>query len=232
MSADDLPSRVVAGISFVGRRDGWVKELGGFKKGHHTLPDAANATTNAFLGKICATELADEAEKLFQEVRTGLGYKRPQIALSVPSPLAILGGKDFSVELFYALEEREPARYTATTTLRGLMNVKLTRTQEFARIFAGRFTEISFALKKGAKVEAVIDAVEELELGDGLTVTYPSDYRDCTITVEGVDATVRCAGAALEVVFPKAGGPAELIEQFAAVRAAFRISKGLSGLIA
>ncbi|MBI5771773.1 MAG: hypothetical protein HZA93_28640 [Verrucomicrobia bacterium] len=231
MSADDLPSRVVAGISFVGRRDGWVKNLGGFKKGHHTLPDAANAITNAFLGKICALDLADEAEKLFQDVRAGLAYKRPQIALSVTSPLAMLGAKDFSVEIFYALEERDPTRYTVTTTLRGLMNVELTRTAEFARIFSGRFTEISFALKKGAKVEAVIDAVEELELGDGLSVTYPSDYRDCTIAVEGVDATVRCTGAALEVVFPNAGGPAELIEQFAAVREAFRISKGLSGLI-
>ena len=231
MSADDLPLRVVAGISFVGRTGGEVKNLAGFKKGHHSLPDAANATTNAFLGKICARELTDEAEKFFQEARTALGYKRTQIALSVTSPLAVLGAKDFSVEWFYALEEREPARYTVTTTLRGLMSVQLTQTEEFARIFAGRFTEISFALKKGARVEAVIDAVEELELGDGLTVTYPSDYRDCTMAVEGVDATVRCTGAALEVVFPRAGGPAELIDAFAAVRDAFRISKGLSGLI-
>ena len=232
MSSDALPSRVVAGISFVGRSGGWVKDLGGFKKGHHTLPDAANATTNAFLGKICAQELTDEAEKLFQAVRTGLDYKRPEIALSVTSPLAVLGANGFSVELFYALEEREPARYSATTTLRGLMSAELTRTESFARIFAGRFTEISFALKKGARVEAVIDAIEELAPGDGLTVTFPSDYRDCTVLIEGVYATVRCTGATLEVVFPKAGGPAELMEQFAAVREAFRISKGLSGLIA
>ena len=231
MSADALPSRVVAGISFVGRGGGAVKDLGGFKKGHHSMPDAANATTNAFLGKICARELTDEAENLFQAVRTALGYKRTQIVLSVTSPLAVLNAKDFSVEWFYTLDEREPARYAVTTTLRGLMSVELTRTDSFAEIFAGRFTESSFLLKKGARVEAVIDAVEELELGDGLTVAYPSDYRDCTISVEGVDATVRCTGAALEVVFPKAGGPAELIEAFAAVRDAFRISKGLSGLI-
>jgi hypothetical protein len=231
MSADDLPSRVVAGISFVGRGGGWVKDLGGFKKGHHSVPDAANAITNGFLGKICAPELGAATEQLFQEVRTALGYKRTQLALSVTSPRAALNTKDFSVEWLYALEEREPARYSVTTTLRGLMSIELTRTAEFARIFAGRFTEISFALKKGARVEAVIDAVEELELGDGLTVAYPSDYRDCTIAVEGVEATVRCTGAALEVVFPRAGGPAELIEQFAAVREAFRISKDLSGLI-
>jgi hypothetical protein len=231
MSADELPSRVVAGISFVGRGGGLVKDLDGFKKGHHSVPDAANATTNAFLGKICATELGDEAEKLFQEARTALDYKRKDIALSVTSPLAVLGARDFTVEIFYVLEERDPARYAVTTTLRGLMNVALARKDEFARIFAGKFTEISFALKKGAQVEAVIDAIEELDADDGLTVTYPSDYRDCTISVEGVDAQVRCTGPTLEIVFPRAGGPAELIEAFATVRDAFRISKGLSGLI-
>ncbi len=231
MSPDELPSRVVAGISFVGRGSGWVKALAGFKKGHHTLPDAANATTNAFLGKICERELADEAEKLFQDVRAALDYKRMDVVLSVTSPLAMLGAKDFSVELFYALEEREPARYAVTTTLRGVMNAELLRSEAFAQIFSGRFTEISFALKKGARVEAVIDAIEELDCDDGLAVTYPSDYRDCTISVESVDAVVRCTGATLEIVFPRGAGPAELIEQFAAVREAFRISKGLSGLI-
>jgi hypothetical protein len=231
MSPDELPSRVVAGINFVGRGGGLVKALGGFKKGHHAVPDMANATTNAFLGKICERELADEAEKLFQDLRAGLGYKRKEIALSVTSPLAMLGAKEFTVEIIYVLEEREPARYAVTITLRGLMSVALTRTEAFARIFAGRFSEISFALKKGANVEAVIDAIEELDRDDGLAVTYPSDYRDCTVSVEGIDATVRCTGSALEIVFPRAGGPAELIEAFAAVREAFRISKGLSGLI-
>jgi hypothetical protein len=231
MLSSELPSRVVAGINFVGRDDGDVKTLSGFKKGHHTVPDAANATTNAFLGKLCVGELADEAEKLFQEVRAALDYKRKDMALSVTSPLAVLSARDFTVEIFYALEEREPARYAVTTTLRGLMSAELARKEEFARIFAGRFTEISFALRKGASVEAVVDAIEELESDDGLTVTYPSDCHECTIAVEGIDATVRCTGSTLEVVFPRAGGPAELIDAFATVREAFRISKGLSGLI-
>ncbi len=231
MPPDELPSRVVSGISFIGRSGGAVKDLVGFKKGHHTLPDAANATTNAFLGKICERELTDGAEKLFQDVRTALDYKRQDIALSVTSPFAMLGAKDFTVEIFYALEEREPARYAVTTTLRGVMKAEITRTEAFARIFAGKFTEISFTLKKGARVDAIIDAIEELDGDDGLTVTYPSDYADCTIAVEGVEAVVRCTGASLEIVFPRAAAPAELIEQFAAVREAFRISKGLSGLI-
>jgi len=41
-------------------------------------------------------------------VRAGLGYKRKDISLSVASPLAALAAKDFTVEIFYALEEAEP----------------------------------------------------------------------------------------------------------------------------
>ena len=239
-----LPSSIIAGISFIGHGGGVVKTLGGFRKGHHTVPDAVNATTNAFLGKLCAGELAEEGETLFQSVRTGLGYKRKDVSLAVTGQAAVLAAKDFSVEIFYALEESDPTRFTVTTTLRELKNADLARTSEFAAIFAGKFTELSFALKKGARVEAVIDAIEALEdsesggaearagAGQGkLSVSYPSDCSECEIAVEGVDATVRCTGASLEIVFPQAGGPAELLDGFAAVRGAFAISKALGGLI-
>lgn len=227
----DLPSSIIAEICFIGRGGGAVKALGGFKKSHHTVPDAANAVTNAFLGKICEGELAAEAEKLFQDVRARLGYRRKQVALTVVSPLATLTAKDFSVEIFYALEARDAARYASTTTLRGLRSAELARTEEFSAIFAKRFSEISFALKKGARVEAVVDALEELDGESGLTVSYPSDCRECVIGVADVEAEVRCTGVALEVVFPRRGAPAELMDAFAAVRGAFAINQVLAGLI-
>ena len=136
------------------------------------------------------------------------------------------------MEIFYALEERAPERYAVTTTLRDLRDLDLAQRAEFAAIFAGRFSEISVALKKGVRVEAVIDAVEALDGEGGLGVVYPSDYRECTLRVEGVDAEVRCTGAALEVIFPRGEAPAELLTMFAAVRSAFQISKFLRGLVA
>jgi hypothetical protein len=229
--ADELPSGVIASIAFVGRSGGLVKTLGGFRKRHHTIPDTANAVTNAFLGKICAVELAEEGERLFQAARTGLGYKRNDVTLSVTAPLATLTTKDFTLEIGYALDEREPTRYAVTTTLRELREAAFARRTEFSQLFAGAFSEICFALVKGARVEAVIDAIEALDGQGGLTVGYPSDYRDCTIRVEGVDADVRCTGATLDVIFPRGGAPAELIEAFANVREAFQISKALSALI-
>src|SRR2546421_5951207 len=149
---DELPSSVIASIAFVGRSSGQVKALSGFKKGRHALPDAANATTNAFLGKICNAELSEQAEKIFQEARAGLGYKRKDIALTVASPLATLTARDFALEILYALEVRDSARYAIATTLRDLREAEFAHRPEFSAVFSGRFTEISFALKKGVRV--------------------------------------------------------------------------------
>ncbi len=227
----ELPSHVITAIAFVGRSGGLIKTLPGFRKPQHTVPDAANAATNAFLAKICSDELAEQAEELFQQARSALGYKRKEISLNVSSPVATLSARDFSLELAYAVEESDPARYRATTTLRDLNDPALAREDAFARLFAGRFSEIEFTFRKAARIEAVIDAIEALDGENGIAVDYPSDYRDCTIRVEGVDASVRCSGAALEVIFPRAGNPAELVDAFTIVRDAFQISKVLSGLI-
>ena len=122
-------------------------------------------------------------------------------------------------------------RYAVTTTLRELHDIDVARRETFARVFAGRFSEISFSLKKGARVEAVIDAIEALDGEGGLSVQYPSDYHDCVIRVSGVEAEVRCTGASLEVIFPRGASPAELVDAFASVREAFQISKALKALI-
>lgn len=229
--AQDLPSDIIAGISFVGRSGGAVKTLAGFRKGHHTVPDAANAVTQAFLGKICAAELGGETEDLFQRARTGLGYKRKDLGLSLTPPTAALSAKDFTVDFSYALDERDPSRYVVTRMLHGLRNAELARTEAFAALFAGAFSEISFGLKKGARVEAVIDLIEHLDGEGGLAVDYPADCRECMIRVTGVAAAVRCTGAALEMVFPRAGSPGELMVEFAAVRGAFAVSRELAGMI-
>ncbi len=236
-SSDDVSS-VVRQIRFVGRSGGAVKTLGGFKKGHHTLPDAVNATTTAFLGKLCADELAAEAEGFFQRSREGFGYKRKELSLDVVSPGAVLTTKDFTLELAYALDEAEPSSWTLTRTLHGLGCIDFVDTAACADVFGGLFAELVFGLAKGAPVEAVIDAIEGLDADDNedaapLRVDYPSDCRHCVVSVEGVSATVRFEGAELSMVFPRAGSPRELLDGFIAVRSAFALTKNkaLAGLL-
>lgn len=220
-------SAFVQHVRFVGRSGGFVKTLRGFKKSHHTVPDAVNAATSAFLAKLCADELAEEAEKFFQHARATFGYKRKEITLEVTSPNAVLAAKDFTFELTYALDESDPASYAVMRSLHGLRSMDFAATAECETVFAQQFTELAFVLTKGAPVEAVIDAVEGLESSgdDVLKVEYPSDCSDCTLAVAGVSATVRFDGSELAMVFPRSGSPQELLEAFVAVRDAFALSK-------
>jgi hypothetical protein len=232
MSKSAAASPFVARLSLVGRGSGLVKNLAGFRKQHHTVPDAVNPATIAFFGKLCAPELAEEAEQVFQRARSGFGYKRAELSLDVAGPQAVLTAKDFTFELAYALERANPAGYEVTRTLHSLADGAATR-PELNTLFAGSFSSLVFALVKGVKVEAVIDAVEAREGADGLTVSYPSDCRQCRLSVAGVGAEVVCDGATLEMCISKAGSPAELIEAFGAVRAAFALTKNkvLAGLL-
>lgn len=223
----------VSRISLVGRSTGLVKNLTGFRKQHHTVPDAVNPATTAFLGKLCAAELAEEAERFFQRSKEAFGYKRADLALEVASPAAVLTTKDFTFELAYGLERDNPAGYEVVRTLHGVKNADLLSQPAFNELFAGMLDGLVFGLAKGVKVEAVVDAVEAQPAGNGLRVTYPSDCRNCTLRVEGVAAEVICDGATLEMRFSRAGAPAELVEAFAAVRTAFALTKNraLGGLL-
>jgi hypothetical protein len=231
-SPNDLQT-FVSRVQLVGRATGRVKSLPGFDKSRHTVPDAVNPATSGFLARLCAPELADEAERVFQRARAALGYKRKDLALDVTSPAAVLTAKDFAFEIGYELNGRAPDEFVVTRTLHQLSNAQLALRPEFDELFAGQFGEVGFLLKKGVRVEAVIDAVEALDDEGGLTVDYPSDCRTCTLNVEGVDAAVVCDGASLAMTFPRQGSPRELLEAFAAVREAFALSKqrALAGLL-
>jgi hypothetical protein len=232
-SAADDPRSFISQVSLVGRGGAAFKTLRGFDKSRHTVPDAVNNATSGFLAKLCTPELSEEAEAFFQRARAELNYKRKDVSLDVTSPMAVLSAKDFTLEITYALEEGDPSSYAITRTLHSIKNGDLLRVEEFNELFAGQFSAIAFALKKGVRVEAVIDAVEGLEDGAELRVDYPSDYSDCTLTVEGVGASVVCDGATLEMRFERNGSPRELVEAFAAVRKAFALTKdrALAGLL-
>ncbi|HWA29343.1 MAG TPA: hypothetical protein VG734_27075 [Lacunisphaera sp.] len=227
------PNAFIARISLVGRNEGSVKSLAGFKKQHHTVPDAVNAATAGFLAKLCAAELAAEAERYYQQARAAFAYRRTELSLEVSSPLAVLTAKDFTLELAYALQPPAPANYSLTRTLHSLGTAAGGIRPELNGLFAGQFTGIVFDLVKGLRVEAVIDAIEGRGGDDGLAVNYPSDCSHCVIAVAGVDADVMCDGSSLEMRFPRPGSPAELIAAFGAVRSAFSLSKDrvLAGLL-
>ena len=226
MSRSGDPSKVLQSVRFCGRTGGLVRTLRGFKKSHHSVPDAVNAATASFVGKLATEELAEEAERRFQDARTLLQYKRKDLSLDLGSGSAVLSAKDFVFEIVYALDEDEPSAFVLTRALHSLKRADFLFTPESDRLFAGIFNEVVFGLTRGSPVERVIDAIEGLGSEEpALKVDYPSDCEHCTITVPEVEALVRFDGRELAIVFPKTDTPRALWESFLAVRHAFGLTK-------
>jgi hypothetical protein len=209
------------------------QNLSGFNRESHTLPDAVNATTTAFLGKLCAAELTAEGEGYFQRARTALGYKRTDLSLAVASPAVQLTASDFILEIVYALEKTDSGHHLVTRTLHSLSGGELVERPAFDTLFTGVFSSIVFGLTRGVPVEAVVDAIEARGARSDLTVSYPSDCRHCILSVEGVGACVVCDGDTLEMRFPRNGSPCELITEFTVLRSAFAMTgnRVLAGLL-
>lgn len=222
-----IPAKTLSGIRLVACSGGLVKALGGFRKDRHSVPDAVNAATQAFVVRLGESEVKEEAERIFQAARTSMAYKRADISLSVSGGQAVLTARDFVWELSLSQHEADPARYLLMRTLHSLRTTDVMQLPEFDGLWSGAFSTLVFALTKGVPVEAVIDAVEGLEPAGAhrLQVNYPSDCRECTVTVAGVDAVVRCTGGTLEVEFPRPGTPRELLGKFAEIRDAFVLTR-------
>jgi hypothetical protein len=224
---------VVQGLSFRSTTRGPVKRLAAFDKSRHTVPDAVNAATSAFLARLVADELAAEAERVFQDVRAAFGYKRRAITLSVGSPAAVLTATDFVLELSYSLAADDPSDWTLIRSLHPKTGGDFLRRAACDQTFAGMFTDLVFTFARAVDIESIVDAVESLGEADSLRVDYPSDCRECELTVPDVDAKVRVTASSLEMVFPQAGAPAELLDGFLAVRRRFRMAEAgvLGGLL-
>ncbi len=232
MSSAADHAKILQSFRFAGASTGAVKTLRGFKKSHHSLPDAVSAATTAFLGKLAADELAEEAEKLFQRTRTALDYKRKDLALDLGVGAAVLTAKDFVFEINYALLEADPSDYQITRSLHSVRRADFLYTPECDELFARFFNEVILVLAKGAPVEKVIDAVEGLD-DSPLEVAYPSDYQNCTLSLPEIAAQVRFDGRELAMVFPSTGTPRQLWESFLELRSAFALTKDkvISGLV-
>lgn len=208
-------------LALHGNNTGRVKLLSGFQKKVHREPDAVNDATQGFLARICSSELEEEAEQLFQDTRSALGYKRRDISLTVSSPIALLTTRDLSFELAFSLCDDDPTLYSVSRKLHQIRSADLLRTDELNSVFAGMFSSMVFGLSKSVAVESVIDAIEDLDGDQGLEVTYPSDCRECTVTVKDIPVQIVLNGAAMELVFATDGSPRELLGAFEEVQSAF-----------
>jgi hypothetical protein len=184
-------------VHILGARTGIVKALLGYRKNFHripvALPDAAYE--RQFIG-ICAADLDRLVRDLFD------------------SHASTLNTTDFTLDLAYALDVREPADYQITYDLHGIRDIGVFADEPLNAVFAGIFNRIAFRFPKAVAMETLIDELEAMP-GGASGLLYPPDCRECLVSLPGLLGNVRLTSAQMEVIHPSATSPAELVQTFA-----------------
>jgi len=200
---------VARGFLFFGSSSGRVRELPGFIKGRHIVPQAATSAAREFVSRIGAPLVDQRIEDAFQRARAALSLRRRDLAISRNGDTALLATPSFEYEARCALVEDDPSRYHIECTLRLCAPLDEALVAAIDAVFPLEFHALHFTAATPCAVEALIDALEDTD-PDVLTVDYPSDCASCEVSLAGHSARLFYDGIRLEVHAPSPVGAADL----------------------
>lgn len=214
--------------SFSGTVHGPVKQLSGFRKGVHTTPDRHSPALEAFVTRIAAEDLANQAESFYQLTRTQYGYRRKEIQLTVGSPIAILETPAFHLEISFRPDPDDPARYERSIRLSGLAPEHLD-SPATDTVFGGVFDSLEILVSVPVPVESLIDAVED-DPAAIWSVDYPSSCDWCRLSSTQIPGALIVSANCIQIRTASAGPPSTLLDAYIRIGDALSAATGSNPL--
>jgi uncharacterized caspase-like protein len=153
-----------------------VRNLGGFKRGHH-VPDYVSTSTRQFVERAAQPDVEETLNTTFEAIKEKLNYKRKEMAIEAGKIVT----PDFEYTVYASQDENEP---TEALLIEEISNIeaKIIENEEFNEIFQARFDELVVSAARKINVTKVIDTVEALP--SGIYVDFPKDCSSCEITFD------------------------------------------------
>jgi hypothetical protein len=200
-------------VFFSGEELGNIKSLSGFKK-HHRLPDSINNATESFVKTIGHDEIAEYSDNLFKSLKKSFGYKRRDIKLDDDYEAVSIITKDFTVNIWISINPADCSECVINTEVTEIQNPISVNSSEFNEVFSDTFNSLTFQFDKSFDVEKLIDAIEDIDDEDVISVDYPGDLSSCTIEIAGVDNSLYITSSSFSIKSHKCVEPKSLIKSF------------------
>jgi hypothetical protein len=144
-----------------GRSQGRIRELAGFQRGRHRVPEGHAAVAADFVDAIAAEQVAARAEQLFRALRTTFGYKRRQLTLSQVCASDSIAGPQFALRLWVEQDPEDPAGFVSTLELGGFSDPRVLVHPDFQGLFNQDCSTLVIALPRPVDVLSQVDALED-----------------------------------------------------------------------
>ncbi len=200
-------------VFFSGEELGSIKSLSGFRK-HHRLPDAINNATESFVKKISREEVEQYSNDLFKSLKKAFGYKRRDINLDDDYDAISIITRDFTVNIWIEINPNDYSEYILNTEVTEIQNPESIDSSEFNEVFSDTFNSLTFQFDKTFNIEQLIDAIEQIDDEDTISVDYPGDLSSCTISISGIENNIHITPHHFSIKSDYCVEPKELIGSF------------------
>lgn len=167
----------------IGSRQGSIRRLSGFRKGHRVPEDHFDAARE-FVRKIGSEEVRTQAEQLHAALRATFAYKRRELTYVCETGVAALKTPAFEVNIEVDQAESDPTCFDLSTEVCQLQVPAIVESPEFASLFDPWCDRCEFPFEHSLNLEDKIDAIEANDKladlldyapdGSSFTLTLPS----------------------------------------------------------
>ena len=190
---------------------GKIKNLSGFLKSHHSLPQKVGDYEDRFIKSISNDIIEDEIRLIGSRIQALLNYKRKEIQVHKEHGLGYIQTPDFYYSIVVSQSKTFPDRYEVRRSLDQVKNSSIIHDKRFNEVFDNYFTSISFEFTKKLDVEKLIDILEE----QNKKVKYDIyNMTRCSIELDGLDTELIITEDSLDLFFTYPSTPLRLVEYY------------------
>ena len=118
------------------------------------------------------------------------------------------------MNIWLALNPDDPSEYILNTKVTDIRNPEAIMTKAFNSVFRNTFDSLTFVFDEKFDLKTVIDAIEEIDGEDMISVDYPGDISSCTVSLKGLEADIVVTSDEFRISLPSCTEPKRLIESF------------------
>ncbi|QYY36756.1 hypothetical protein [Ruficoccus sp. ZRK36] len=197
-------------IDLFGRAGGRVRDLSGFRKGVHRIPDSVNERTREFVARIAAEDITAEADALRDQLKKNFHYKRKELNYACEGAHALISTKDFDLTITYAHDEDDRQAYSIEYQITNIHNPEALRDTGLQAILFRHFDEVRITLEASYRIEDLIDTVEEEDPAN-VELEYPEDCSEVTVLIDGRGWYLRFMPHGIAVLSRSPDSPLQMI---------------------
>ncbi|MCP4449956.1 MAG: caspase family protein [Planctomycetes bacterium] len=199
-------------IDMLGSKGGSIRELSGFRKTHHRIPDAINDRTEMFVQGIASDDVRIEATQLHNSLKANYGYKRKEIQLDIQGASADIATKDFDLSIAFSQNTEDAGDYTIEYLITNVRDPDALQDEGLQKILHQHFDEVRFSIKGRVDLGEIIDAIEA-ETQDQISIDYPPDCSHLKIIPAACRWSINMSTSHISIVNDYLESPASMLDR-------------------